>query len=415
MSATVLTNQSLSYPGDDQYAVYDNLVAVNLYALRDSDTNAAQDLYLGASKDVKIQGLEGMSMWLGSSNSLAIMDKDSNASLIVTTDATTTTLSSEAKNLVIGTSNNAVSTIQVGATVISESNNFQVFSTNMSSGFLLQNPLKVSNYGIFEQSLSVGGNIVCNSNLFTQNYNLFKYNSSNELNAVVTGYAFTINESDQLELLKYTSFSNGTKVSKRVGIFGLNKYSDSEQSDKSYAAFDTIGTVSQGGDAVNFSSTVADNSITTAKIVDGCVTSTKLGSNVGVFSVNTSNIYFTTDSNLSSGSVGIGTSTPQYKLDVSGEIRATGDITGFSDRRIKTDIEVIDHALDKVLAISGYTFKRIGSNKRSTGVIAQEVQSVLPEAVNVDAEGMLSVAYGNLAGLLIQAIHDLNDKIERRT
>jgi hypothetical protein len=99
-------------------------------------------------------------------------------------------------------------------------------------------------------------------------------------------------------------------------------------------------------------------------------------------------------------------------LHVIGEITTTGDVASESDIRVKTDIQTIENGLDKVLTLSGYTFKKKNSDVRHTGVIAQEVQSVLPEAVSSDAEGTLRVAYGNMVGLLIEAIKEQQSQIE---
>lgn len=97
-----------------------------------------------------------------------------------------------------------------------------------------------------------------------------------------------------------------------------------------------------------------------------------------------------------------------------GGLVCSGNLTAYSDIRLKTDIEVISDALARVLALRGVTYERIDSGQRQTGVIAQEVQAVLPEAVMVgeDENATLAVAYGNLAGLLIEAIKELDAKVE---
>jgi hypothetical protein len=94
-----------------------------------------------------------------------------------------------------------------------------------------------------------------------------------------------------------------------------------------------------------------------------------------------------------------------------GDVTATGDITAFSDSRLKENIEPISNALDKISQLSGYTFNKKDTGKRSTGVIAQEVEKVLPEAVQQDSDGMLSVAYGNMVGLLIEAVKELQQEV----
>jgi len=94
-----------------------------------------------------------------------------------------------------------------------------------------------------------------------------------------------------------------------------------------------------------------------------------------------------------------------------GSFTATGDITAYSDDSLKTNVQVIDGALGKVEAIRGVTFERIEDGSVSTGVIAQELKAVLPEAVHTDAEGIHSVAYGNITGLLIEAVKELSAQV----
>lgn len=98
-------------------------------------------------------------------------------------------------------------------------------------------------------------------------------------------------------------------------------------------------------------------------------------------------------------------------LDTDGNLEATSDITAFSDRRLKTDLKQIDNALDKVSALTGYTYTRTDTGAKQTGLIAQDLQQVLPEAVHENADGILSVAYGNTVGLLVEAIKDLHQQV----
>lgn len=99
-------------------------------------------------------------------------------------------------------------------------------------------------------------------------------------------------------------------------------------------------------------------------------------------------------------------------LSVTGEINATGDITAFSDESIKENVEVIEDAVDKVQQLNGYTFDRTDiDTSRQTGVIAQEVLKVLPEAVG-EKDGLHTVAYGNMVGLLIEAIKEQQGQID---
>ena len=91
-------------------------------------------------------------------------------------------------------------------------------------------------------------------------------------------------------------------------------------------------------------------------------------------------------------------------------VTAGGDVTAFSDMRIKHDIETIEGALAKVSDMRGVYFKR-NNGEAGTGVIAQEIENILPEVVN-DGE-YKSVAYGNMVGILIEAIKELKEEVEK--
>lgn len=112
------------------------------------------------------------------------------------------------------------------------------------------------------------------------------------------------------------------------------------------------------------------------------------------------------------GNVGIGVISPAYKLDVSGTIRATGDVIAYSDARVKENVETIDGALDKVMKMRGVSYNKIGEQEKKVGVIAQEILEVLPEVVSQDESGTYSVAYGNIVSVLIEAIKEQQKQID---
>ena len=103
-----------------------------------------------------------------------------------------------------------------------------------------------------------------------------------------------------------------------------------------------------------------------------------------------------------------------YRLDVSGTIRATADIIAYSDARVKDNVKTIRNALEKVSKLRGVSYTRNDIDDKSTkiGVIAQEIKKVFPEVVSVDNEDRQSVAYGNMAGVFIEAIKELKAEIE---
>lgn len=121
------------------------------------------------------------------------------------------------------------------------------------------------------------------------------------------------------------------------------------------------------------------------------------------------------------GGIGIGTDyAPDslYALDVNGRIRATNEITAFSDRRLKRSIQPLVGSREKLHALQGVTFERMGdpSGYRSIGLIAQEVEKIVPEVVCTDRskEGYKSIAYGNLVGLLIEAMKEMETCYEQK-
>ena len=114
-------------------------------------------------------------------------------------------------------------------------------------------------------------------------------------------------------------------------------------------------------------------------------------------------------------SVGNGATSHLFYIDSGGNTTANGDVTAYSDRRLKTNIKTIDNALDKVSSLRGVTYNRIDmddTTKRHTGVIAQEVEEVLPEVVKTGDDGIKSVSYGNMVGLLIEAIKELRAEVQ---
>jgi hypothetical protein len=101
-------------------------------------------------------------------------------------------------------------------------------------------------------------------------------------------------------------------------------------------------------------------------------------------------------------------------LYVYGAITATGNVTAFSDIRIKANVETIPNALDKLDQIRGVTYTRTDlddKEQRYAGVIAQEIETVLPEAVR-DHGDIKAVDYNATIGLLIEAVKELTNKVK---
>jgi len=121
---------------------------------------------------------------------------------------------------------------------------------------------------------------------------------------------------------------------------------------------------------------------------------------------------------VKNGKVGIVTTNPAYELDVNGSIRGT--LISPSDARWKEDVRPLSSALDTVSRLSGvsYNWKREEFPKqnfpmgRQLGLLAQEVEAVVPELVFTDPQGMKGVYYQSLAPLLIEAVKELSQANE---
>lgn len=98
-------------------------------------------------------------------------------------------------------------------------------------------------------------------------------------------------------------------------------------------------------------------------------------------------------------------------VDNSGNVVATGNVTAFSDVRLKKDLKQINDALDIIKSINGYRYTRTDTGQNEVGVIAQQLTGVLPELVQQNEEYM-SVAYDRLTAVLIEAVKDLAKRVE---
>ena len=116
------------------------------------------------------------------------------------------------------------------------------------------------------------------------------------------------------------------------------------------------------------------------------------------------------DNKLKIQHYGAGSWVTETELDASGNLVATGNVTAYSDARLKTDVDTIENALDKVTKLRGVSYTKLDTQERGIGVIAQEIEEVIPEVVQDGA--YKSVAYGNIVGVLIEAIKELKSEID---
>ena len=109
-------------------------------------------------------------------------------------------------------------------------------------------------------------------------------------------------------------------------------------------------------------------------------------------------------------------STERATLDNSGNFTADGNVGAYSDVVLKQDIYQIENALDKVKQLRGVHFTRKANNSKEIGVVANEVEKVVPELVDEHEDKKLGsikiMKYANTVGLLIEALKDLSKQVE---
>jgi len=115
-------------------------------------------------------------------------------------------------------------------------------------------------------------------------------------------------------------------------------------------------------------------------------------------------------SNSSNVSIGT-TSDAGYRLYVSGAIYATGNITANSDLTLKKNLKLIDNPIDKLMQLNGYAYQWKANDEHQYGVIAQEVEKILPYAVSTGNDGIKGVSYNQLTPLLIEGFKSHESEI----
>lgn len=191
----------------------------------------------------------------------------------------------------------------------------------------------------------------------------------------------------------------------------------------------TLGAVNVGG-AAAFTGSItvptpsASTNPTTKTYVD-TADALKLNLAGGTMTGNLSIINSTTEMSLTLGSSGgyyygnstaagfrnsAGTNRVSWNIST-GDFTAAGNVTAYSDARLKENVRTIDGAVALTNRMRGVYYDRIDTGEAGVGVIAQEMREIVPQVV-VENDGNLSVAYGNLVGVLIEAVKELSARVE---
>jgi len=100
-------------------------------------------------------------------------------------------------------------------------------------------------------------------------------------------------------------------------------------------------------------------------------------------------------------------------LVASGDVTAGGDLISLSDIRVKENVQNLSDSLNKVTQMRGVSYNKIGEQEEKIGFIAQELEEILPQVITETEDGYKHVAYGNIVPMLVEAIKELNAKIEK--
>ena len=193
-------------------------------------------------------------------------------------------------------------------------------------------------------------------------------------------------------------------------------------------AADSVTAAKIADDVIN-SEHYAAGSIDTAHIADNQITGAKLATDYR----NTSSsvdIYMGNNHDFVMADASIGlrfftTDSEEMRLEDDGDLHVDGDVIAFSttvsDETLKYDINPIDHALDKVAQLTGVTYKYLKDGMESAGLLAQDVEKVMPCAVTErklpmhknDGNKYKTLNYDNLHALLIESIKELTAKVEK--
>lgn len=164
---------------------------------------------------------------------------------------------------------------------------------------------------------------------------------------------------------------------------------------------------------VGYADSAGNGGVTSVNGQTGAVTISGGASLSNDTSTNNNLFYPTMAYNATSGTLSTAyvSSTKLYFNPSTGTLSATV-MTSISDRNVKENIVTIENALSKTLSLRGVNYTLKDTQQKSIGVIAQEVEEILPEVVNTSDDGTKSVQYGNMIGLLIEAIKEQQSEIE---
>jgi hypothetical protein len=440
MSLTsVLGNPTYAFQYPEAFNVVETLVVRQLVAV-DDELSIAQDLQIGATANVNIEAKGKVQMYTLPSgtvdfytalttNGVRTNTKYLEISALASGHAQIATTSAQVLDVRGG---DTLATTMVSHTTLTKggdgSNQFLTLPQGEQFYFgndvNIEHGLIVSGNAVISENLLVNNNLITYGNIFSSNINLWRNVDSNLVennNISQVGYGFRVNNSHQLELVKYSKFEN-TTVAKKVALFGQAKYNSNMNSDDG-CVYTSINEI------------LGQTNLPDMPASSGSVDLTQ--------PINAYWSHASTGINYSSGFVGVGTSTPVCALDIVGDIRgqkisasnvsaSNADIgtlstdvavirqtTSSSDLRLKnvlaqkSPLECLEHI--NLLSVTTFAFKSDDSQKAIDGLIAQEVESILPNAIEqknfMGLADCKTIDYNQIIANLIGAVQYLSDKL----
>lgn len=256
ISVIVQPTISTYYPEYSQISTFSTLAANTINAFK-NDLGDTQNLVLGGSSNVHVESIYDVNVYMNQGDFQLFrstydgvsgaLGRDDYQILGIGMDPTTS-------NAIIYSPSNAIqlqagdpdNTYILGGFSIYDSNNYTVFGTTASNGFMFKSAFNVERL-LANSDMVVASNLYVNGHVMGKDLNVFKDTGDTAANQVArVGYAFRINDKDQLELIKYSRFYNDLPdAQKKVAVFGMKdlQYTDTNDAPE-YVSFGDLTNVS---------------------------------------------------------------------------------------------------------------------------------------------------------------------------
>lgn len=386
------TNYNFLYPEDNAYQLFANVVANNVVAY-ENELGIPQTLTLGATSNMKLEAVGELDVYVKEKGDVKFFQTtytgnertDKQILNITACNSYTTSIVASTNNFLQLAGSDQYKTTIVSGTTMCNDGIHQFFSTAATEGFEFMQPVLINSFLDVDGQAQIRGNLVTTSNIFGNTLNVWRERSTLEGAAeedlVTIGYGFNVNAANQLELIKYSRFGpegNTKEITKKIAVFGHTPMSRNDENDVSYTVFDAV------------------NGIGTH--LNGEFTSSAIWSAAGI-----ADIYY------SKGFVGVGLDAPTANLDIGGNVAMNHLEIIDSDRNMKNMTSItasqisspnilttsdarlkdIGGELDQVQCLANllnvdvysYTFKSDETKREHNGFLAQQLESVLPNAI----------------------------------